>query len=123
VQAYLCWVISDCARNKFGKTTEERQQLLKDAKAVQDAGAFAIVAEMVDAETCAAIAASVNIPIIGIGSGAGCDGQILVISDVLGLTPTKPPSFAKVYVDGRQLLGDALKSYVQEVQQKQFPKS
>ncbi len=74
-----------------GLTAEDQVRLLADAVAVAEAGAFALVVECVDAAFMPAITAAVGIPTIGIGSGQGCDGQILVLHDLLGLTPTPPP--------------------------------
>lgn len=107
---------------KFGKTEQERQGLLDDARAVEAAGAFAIIVEMVQSDVTAELTAAVGIPTIGIGAGPHCDGQILVITDVLGLTPTSP-SFAQVRLNGHQLFRDALKGYVEDVSEKRFPTS
>jgi 3-methyl-2-oxobutanoate hydroxymethyltransferase len=74
-----------------GLTPEDQVRLLADAIAVAEAGAFALVVECVDEAFMPAITAAVGIPTIGIGSGKGCDGQILVLHDLLGLTPTPPP--------------------------------
>jgi 3-methyl-2-oxobutanoate hydroxymethyltransferase len=74
-----------------GLTPEDQVRLLADAVAVAEAGAFALVVECVDEAFMPAITAAVGIPTIGIGSGKGCDGQILVLHDLLGLTPTPPP--------------------------------
>jgi 3-methyl-2-oxobutanoate hydroxymethyltransferase len=74
-----------------GLTPEDQVRLLADAVAVAEAGAFAMVVECVDEDFMPAITAAVKIPTIGIGSGRGCDGQILVLHDLLGLTPEPPP--------------------------------
>jgi len=77
-----------------GLTPEDQKQILIDAQAVAAAGAFAVVVECVDEKFMPKITEAVTIPTIGIGSGRGCDGQILVIHDLLGLTP-EPPPFAR----------------------------
>lgn len=79
---------------KFGGQTAEAKILLEDAKTVEAAGAFAIVGEMIDPAVAGEISSALSVPLIGIGSGKNCDGQILVIHDLLGLTE-KPPPFAK----------------------------
>ncbi len=107
---------------KFGVTAEEKARILADGQAVQQAGAFAVVVEMVHPQTTAELTSSLEIPTIGIGSGPSCDGQVLVITDILGLTPTPPPSFAPVRIQGRELFTEALKGFVEDVQQKRFPK-
>lgn len=106
---------------KFGKSAEERESLLADAAAVEEAGAFAIVAEMIDADAAREITARTSIPIIGIGAGPHCDGQVLVAYDILGLTPGKVPSFAKTYADLGARMAAAFRDYVDEVQNRRFP--
>lgn len=98
-----------------------RDQLLQDAQAVVEAGAFAIVIECVPAEIATAITASVPIPTIGIGAGAGCDGQILVLHDLLGLYPDFRPRFVKNYGELGQQLIAAVQHYAEEVRQGLFP--
>lgn len=105
---------------KFGKTAEERDRLLADAKAMESAGAFALVVEMVDAKTTAQITAEVKIPVIGIGSGKDCDGQILVSTDILGLTPGPVPKFAKRYDDLASRYQKAFEAYAAEVRAGKF---
>lgn len=106
---------------KFGKTFAEKESLLADALEVEKAGAFAVVAEMVEEDTAGEIARRLRIPLIGIGSGAGCDGQILVSHDILGLTAGKVPSFVRRYASLGQQMGEAFRSYVTDVQEGQFP--
>lgn len=106
---------------KFGKTAAGREKLLADAAAVEEAGAFALVAEMVDAETTREITSRVGIPVIGIGSGPHCDGQILVSHDLLGLTPGKVPGFAKTYVNLGEMMAGAFAQYVDDVREKKYP--
>jgi 3-methyl-2-oxobutanoate hydroxymethyltransferase len=111
------------AVNQLGgfKVQRERERLLADAEAVAAAGAFALVIECVPAEIAAEISRRVAIPTIGIGAGAGCDGQVLVLHDMLGLFDRFRPSFVKQYADlGRQAL-KALESYKHEVREGVFP--
>lgn len=103
-----------------GKTAESAQQLLKDAKAVEAAGAFAVVIEGVTAAVAAEITKAIGIPTIGIGAGAGCDGQVLVVNDLLGLTE-KPPSFAKAYADLAAPMRAAFAAFKRDVEAGTFP--
>ncbi|MEV8523336.1 MULTISPECIES: 3-methyl-2-oxobutanoate hydroxymethyltransferase [unclassified Streptomyces] len=104
-----------------GRGEEAAQQLLRDAKAVQDAGAFAVVLELVPAELAAEVTRVLHIPTVGIGAGIECDAQVLVYTDMVGLTPGKTPRFTKQYVNLRQSLGDAAKAFADEVVQGAFP--
>lgn len=104
-----------------GKTQTEREQLLKDAKAVEDAGAFCMVIEGTKADVAKEIAESVSIPVIGIGAGADVDGQVLVFSDMLGFFEEFTPKFVKKYLDGSTLVKNALAQYADEVQMRAFP--
>jgi 3-methyl-2-oxobutanoate hydroxymethyltransferase len=104
-----------------GRGEEAAQQLLRDAKAVQDAGAFAIVLELVPAELAAEVTRVLHIPTVGIGAGVECDAQVLVHTDMVGLTPGKTPRFTKQYVNLRQSLGDAAKAFADEVVGGAFP--
>jgi len=104
-----------------GKTEDEAKQLIKDAKAIEKAGAFCIVIEGVKAEVATAVANSVDVPVIGIGAGNGVDGQVLVFSDMLGLFEAFTPKFVKKYLDGATLVKDAVKNYADEVQSRDFP--
>jgi 3-methyl-2-oxobutanoate hydroxymethyltransferase len=105
-----------------GKSDEEKQQLIKDAKAVENAGAFCIVIEGVKADIAKEVAQSVEIPVIGIGAGVDVDGQVLVFSDMLGLFEEFTPKFVKKYIDGASIVKDAIQNYSEEVKTKQFPK-
>ena len=98
----------------------ERDRLLRDADAVVEAGAFAVVLEMVADEITAAITERIAIPTIGIGSGPDCDGQVLVLHDVLGLYPDSPP-FAKQYATLGATATSALRAYADEVRARAFP--
>ena len=98
-----------------------RQQLLQDAQAVQQAGAFSILLECIPSDLAAEITGSVQVPTIGIGAGAGCDGQIQVIHDLLGLTLGRLPRHAKAYTDLKAAIQEAVAQYCQEVRQGVFP--
>ncbi|WP_457748530.1 3-methyl-2-oxobutanoate hydroxymethyltransferase [Sulfurimonas sp.] len=104
-----------------GKTTDERARLLRDAKAVEAAGAFCMVIEGTKADVAQEIAQSVSIPVIGIGAGAEVDGQVLVFSDMLGLFEEFTPKFVKKYLDGATLVKNALQEYADEVVSRKFP--
>jgi 3-methyl-2-oxobutanoate hydroxymethyltransferase len=104
-----------------GKTEEAGDQLLRDARAVEAAGAFAIVLESIPRELAARITAEVRIPTIGIGAGPDCDGQILVINDLLGLSFGHKPKFARRYVDVGAIISQAAQEYCRDVQGGTFP--
>jgi len=104
-----------------GKDLKTAQKLMDDAKALEEAGAFSIVLECVPAALAAKITQSLSIPTIGIGSGADCDGQVLVYHDVLGMYPRMLPKFVKRYLDTASLIKEALEKYVFEVKNKTFP--
>lgn len=104
-----------------GKNDKEILQLIEDAKAIEDAGAFCMVIEGVKAEVATEIAKVVNIPVIGIGAGSGVDGQVLVFSDMLGLFEAFTPKFVKKYLDGASLVKDAVEHYSNEVKNREFP--
>ncbi len=104
-----------------GRGDEAARQLVADARAVADAGAFAVVLEAVPAALGAQVSAAVPIPVIGIGAGPGCDGQILVINDVLGLSGDFHPKFVKVYADLGQQISAAAAAYQADVAGGAFP--
>lgn len=104
-----------------GRTSEGADQLMAEAKAFEEAGAFALLLEGVAIETAESITESVAIPTIGIGSGPGCSGQVLVIYDMLGLNPKMKASFLKVYIDGHSIMTSAIKQYIKEVEGGVFP--
>ncbi|MEY4503853.1 MAG: 3-methyl-2-oxobutanoate hydroxymethyltransferase [Pseudomonadota bacterium] len=104
-----------------GKDELSAQKLLEDAKAVEAAGVFAILIEGVKADVAAKITQSVNIPTIGIGAGASCDGQVLVWSDMLGFFEAFKPKFVRKYLDGAKLTRDALEQYANDVRSGEFP--
>jgi 3-methyl-2-oxobutanoate hydroxymethyltransferase len=97
------------------------EQLRRDALAVQSAGAFSVVLEMVPAKIASEITGELSIPTIGIGAGAGCDGQILVWTDLAGLSERKPAKFVKQYAQLRDTLTQAATSYRSEVADRVFP--
>jgi 3-methyl-2-oxobutanoate hydroxymethyltransferase len=96
-------------------------KLIDDAKAVEDAGAFAMVLEGVPTETARNITAAVRIPTIGIGAGPGCDGQVLVWSDALGLTTEFQAKFVKRFAEIRQAAFDGVKRFCEEVRTRAYP--
>ena len=98
-----------------------RDELLADARAAESAGAFAIVLECIPAEIASEITAALAIPTIGIGAGAGCDGQVLVMHDLLGLTPGRMPRHVKVYADLKDQIVRAVTEYRDEVRGGMFP--
>ena len=104
-----------------GRGDEAAQQLVADARAVAAAGAFAIVLEAVPADLGAQVSAAVDVPVIGIGAGPGCDGQILVINDVLGLSGDFKPKFVKVYADLGKQISAAAAAYKADVAGGAFP--
>ena len=104
-----------------GKTKEDAQVLLEDAKALQEAGCFSIVFEMVTADTMYAITEAVSVPTIGIGCGKDCDGQVLVIHDMLGLFEKFQPSFVKRYLSLSEQIRKAVAQYVKDVEDVTFP--
>lgn len=102
------------------RVKRERERLLRDADAVTEAGAFAVVLEMVDDALAGEITQRIAIPTIGIGSGPHCDGQVLVLHDVLGLYPDAPP-FAKQYASLGEAATNALRAYAGDVRGRVFP--
>ena len=104
-----------------GKTERAAEQLLRDARAVEAAGAFSIVLEGIPRELAAEITKSVRIPTIGIGAGPDCDGQILVLHDLLGLTFQEPPKFARRYANVGEVISQAVSEYCADVQGGSFP--
>ena len=103
-----------------GRSEAGRQRVLDDARAVEAAGAFAVVLEGMPAELAAEITAALGIPTIGIGAGVACDGQVLVLHDLLGLSDWTP-SFAKQYAGLGALASQAARAFADEVAQRKFP--
>ncbi len=106
---------------KFANDREEAEEIFTDAIALEEAGCFAIVAEMLQEKVAAELAKHLGPPLIGIGSGAGCDGQILVTPDLLSLTPGPPPSFVKPYADLAHEASKALGRFVGDVRSGRYP--
>ncbi|MEN8717306.1 MAG: 3-methyl-2-oxobutanoate hydroxymethyltransferase [Sulfurovum sp.] len=104
-----------------GKSKEDEQQLIKDALAVQESGAFCIVVEGVMSDVAKKITDAVDVPIIGIGAGNVTDGQVLVWSDMLGFFEEFKPKFVRHYLDGATLVKEAVNQYRSDVQDKTFP--
>jgi 3-methyl-2-oxobutanoate hydroxymethyltransferase len=112
---------------KFGtytvraKEEEEAATLKKDVQILQDAGCFAVVLEKIPAKLSAEVTASLRIPTIGIGAGAYCDGQVLVMHDMLGINNEFNPRFLRKYVQLATQIDEALRQYIQDVKSLQFP--
>jgi 3-methyl-2-oxobutanoate hydroxymethyltransferase len=104
-----------------GKVEEQKQKIMTDAVAVEEAGAFAVVLECIPTELAQEITEQLSIPTIGIGAGVYCDGQVLVIHDLLGLLGDFRPKFVKSYVDLRAVISQAVEEYMKEVQKGTFP--
>jgi len=104
-----------------GKSLDQARKVVDDAMAVQEAGAFAIVLEAIPRQLAALITEKLDIPTIGIGGGLDCDGQVLVLHDMVGLFRRFTPKFVKVYADAYSMQLEAVKKYVAEVQSKAFP--
>jgi 3-methyl-2-oxobutanoate hydroxymethyltransferase len=103
------------------KVQRDEEQLLLDATAAQNAGAFAVVLECIPADIAAKITSHVKIPTIGIGAGLGCDGQVLVTNDLLGLTSGYVPRFVKAYADLGATVTDAVTRFRDDVRRGAFP--
>ena len=104
-----------------GKDPNAAEQMLADAQALEAAGAFGLVLETIPATLAARITAALTIPTIGIGAGPGCDGQVQVWHDLLGLTPGKTFRHVKRYVEVGEVVESALRAYAEEVRQVRFP--
>ena len=103
------------------KVQRDEPRLLHDAQAAQDAGAFSVLLECIPAPVAARITHSLRVPTIGIGAGSDCDGQVLVVNDLLGLTSRYVPRFVKRYADLNAIISAAVTQYRQEVQTGAFP--
>lgn len=104
-----------------GKTKAAAEQLVADAKALAQAGADLLVLEAVPGALAKRVTAEIPIPTIGIGAGADCDGQVLVLYDMLGITPGKRPRFSKDFLAGRGSVLDGIRAYADAVRAKKFP--
>jgi 3-methyl-2-oxobutanoate hydroxymethyltransferase len=103
------------------KVQRDREQLMADAVAAENAGAFSIVLECIPADIAKEVSDALSIPTIGIGAGAGCDGQVLVVNDLLGLTSGYVPSFVKQYADLAGQISSAASNWKEDVQSGAFP--
>src|SRR5471030_428673 len=112
---------------KFGTYTvrarheTEAQKLLEDALKLQELGCFGIVLEKIPATLAKEVTESLIIPTIGIGAGRGCDGQVLVIHDMLGINKAFKPRFLRQYANLNEVMNGAIKNYVSDVKSKSFP--
>ena len=116
-------ILPQSVRGKFkskGKSLRERNQLMRDAKILENTGVFAIVLECVESSLSKKITKEIKIPTIGIGSSNNCDGQILVTDDILGLTDSKI-KFVKKFVDVKKLIAEGAKKFNAEVKSKKYP--
>jgi 3-methyl-2-oxobutanoate hydroxymethyltransferase len=105
-----------------GRSAAEGNKILADAKALEKAGVFAIVIEMVPPEVSRKISKALDIPVISCGGGAGCDGQVLVLNDLLGLTSGScTPKFVKKYADLNKVISSAVSAYISDVKSGKFP--
>lgn len=104
-----------------GRGEEAAERLLADARALESAGCFALVAECLPPSLGERMAQSLSIPVIGIGAGAGCDGQVLVLADLLGLTERRLPRFVKQYARLGEEIQRAVGAYVEDVREGRFP--
>lgn len=104
-----------------GKDSEAAKRLLEDAKRLEQAGVFAIVLECIPQQLAKVITESISVPTIGIGAGVDCDGQVLVINDLLGMFSNFTPKFVKQYAKLKEQIVEACTSYVEEVKTKAFP--
>ena len=113
--------------NKYGtyavraKGDEEADKLIRDAKMLEEAGCFAIVIEKVPAALAERVAKELTIPVIGIGAGGGVDGQVLVVSDMLGMTNGFSPRFLRRYADLHSVMTNAISQYIEDVKNSDFP--
>ena len=104
-----------------GKSLEAARTLIEDAKRVEEAGAFSVVLECVPAALAKIITETISIPTIGIGAGAGCDGQILVYQDMLGMYSDFTPKFVKKFANVGQVMAQAFSDYIKETKEGTFP--
>jgi len=104
-----------------GKGLEAGRKIIDDARALEEAGVFSIVLECVPVSLAEEVTEKLDIPVIGIGAGAGCDGQILVSYDMLGIPSTITPKFVKKYADLSSVIKDATTAYIKEIRAEKFP--
>jgi 3-methyl-2-oxobutanoate hydroxymethyltransferase len=112
---------------KFGtygvraKDDAEAEKLLEDAKTIEAAGCFSIVFEKIPADLATSVSEALTVPTIGIGAGADCDGQVLVLHDMLGITKDFSPRFLRRYADLGDTIDSAVKQYISDVRARDFP--
>jgi 3-methyl-2-oxobutanoate hydroxymethyltransferase len=106
-----------------GRGTDAAAALLDDAKAIVDAGVFSMVLEGIPSDLAARVTSAVVVPTIGIGAGPSCDGQVLVIHDLLGMLPGAVPKFVRRYADLHGASTEAIKRWAEDVRSKSFPSS
>ncbi|MHA1926739.1 MAG: 3-methyl-2-oxobutanoate hydroxymethyltransferase [Candidatus Thorarchaeota archaeon] len=104
-----------------GRTAKQTKEMVKQAQALEEAGAFSIVIELVPSETAKVITETIGIPTIGIGAGPHCDGQVLVLHDMLGLFQDFKPKFVKRYANIREVIENAVTEFSSEVREGKFP--
>ncbi len=104
-----------------GKDPEVAKKMYEDARALEKAGIFMLVLECVPQQLAKYISDNLNIPVVGIGAGIDCDGQVLVYHDIIGLFSGKRPKFVKQYIDAREFMQNGVKEYIQEIREKTFP--
>jgi len=104
-----------------GKTVDAAEQILRDARAVEAAGAFSVVLESIPREIAGRITSELRIPTIGIGAGPECDGQILVLHDMIGLSLGHTPKFTRRYANVGESISQAASAYAQDVREGRFP--
>lgn len=104
-----------------GREQEQRKKIMAEARGLEDAGAFAVVLECVPGDLAAEITSTLKIPTIGIGAGAGCDGQVLVLQDMLGMNAGFKPKFLRQYLNGFELVRGALERFHEDVVAGKFP--
>jgi len=115
------------AINKFGgfkvqaRSEADRKKLLEDAKALEQAGVFSVVLEAVPEDAARVVSEALSVPTIGIGAGKYCDGQVLVIDDMLGMFPDFTPKFVKKYANLGETIKGAVKNYIDDVREGKFP--
>lgn len=104
-----------------GRDSDAQKKILADAQALEEAGCFSVVLECIPQSLAAEITTSVSIPTIGIGAGVMCDGQVLVLQDLLGLSGNFKPKFVRRYLEGGELVGQALARFCADVRERKFP--
>jgi 3-methyl-2-oxobutanoate hydroxymethyltransferase len=104
-----------------GRGEDQRRRILEQARGLQEAGCFSLVLECVPRDLAAEITSSLTIPTIGIGAGSACDGQVLVLQDLLGLSAGFKPKFVRTYMNGAEAIRAAVEAYREDVMSGAFP--